>query len=138
MEILPRHGRTVSEFAEDPRVYAGVGERTSTGSRRFPMGMKGTNGLRVVATLRSQELPNDEDPYILISLNLQKKMNMIKDVASGTCYLKQYQTYVQMYEVEDSGLRCVCITDYLPMGEEFDIKTCVEYLPDSYASTVRM
>ena len=55
---------------------------------------------------------------------------MVKDVASGTCYLKQCQTHVQMYEVEDSGLRCVCITDFLPLGEGIDLKTCVEFLPE--------
>ena len=62
VEVLRKYGRTISSLTEDPRVYAGVCERTSTGSRNIPWSMKGTSGLRIAGTLRSQELPNDVDP----------------------------------------------------------------------------
>ena len=60
--------------------------------------------------MKGNELEKSQTPFLL-SLAAQATLGLQKDVRTGSCYLKDYDDYVQLYEVEGSGLRAICISE---------------------------
>eukprot|EP00975_Prorocentrum_lima_P057799 12120839-Prorocentrum_lima.AAC.1 len=63
---------------------------------------------------------------MLLSLYAQSTLDFMKDVTSGQCYLTGYETYCQLYEVEGSGLRAVCISDFDPYSYDNIVQAQLE------------
>ena len=102
--ILHQYGREVGELTGDVKRYKGVGAATTVGSRIIPWGVALFNGSYIVGEIKSNELDKSGDLYMLLSLRAQGTLGIVKDVQTGTCYLKEYKDYCQLYEVAGSGL----------------------------------
>ena len=37
---------------------------------------------------------------------------MVKDVREGTCWMKDYEAHIPLYEIIGSDLRAICISDF--------------------------
>ena len=76
-----------------PTKVRGVGEGSSKGKRPAPMAMVLSNGNAVRFTVKSNVLPDTvksshKENTILLSLQAQRQLGLIKDVRAGTAYLK--------------------------------------------------
>eukprot|EP00972_Heterocapsa_arctica_P005019 744462-Heterocapsa_arctica.AAC.1 len=60
----------------------------------------------------SNELDKGDGNYMLLSLRAQCTLGFVKDAVTGKCYLKEYDDYSQLYEVEGSGLKAICVIDF--------------------------
>eukprot|EP00972_Heterocapsa_arctica_P080835 11913532-Heterocapsa_arctica.AAC.1 len=49
---------------------------------------------------------------MLLSLHAKSTLGLVKGTATGKCYLKEHDDYCQLYEVEGSGLRAICVSDF--------------------------
>ena len=70
---------------------------------------------------------------MLLSLHAQATLGFVKDPAVGTCYLKHYDDYCQLYEVRGSWRRAICISDFEPSVSESTLEVDIEFLQDRLA-----
>ena len=78
------------------------------------MDLRVRGGSYVEGDIKSNELDKSDDSYMLLSLQAQATLGLVKDTQDGTCYLKEYKDYEQLYEAAGSGLRAICISDLSP------------------------
>ena len=76
--------------------------------RSFPDTARSVHKGFLEGMIMSHEIENPtKGLYMLLSLHAQGTLGFVKDVASGTVYLKHQDADVQLYAVEGSGLRAV-------------------------------
>ena len=104
-------GLKYSKLTGPSREYEGLGANRTLGRREVPFSLKLlAAGDLVTGGLKSNELTKGRTP-LLLSLAAQATLGLQKDVRAGSCYLKDYDDYVQLYEVKGSGLRAICISE---------------------------
>ena len=123
-----------------PTKVRGVGEGSSVGKRPVPTAMVLSNGNAVRFTVKSNVLPdtvkrnaNHKENTLLLSLQAQKQLGLIKDVRAGTAYLKDYGQYVTLYQMKGTRLRAVRISGY----DLHEQEKCVSTSQDESPTTVQ-
>ena len=143
--VLESEGKELSPPVGEARHYTGIGGCRATGRRSIPFGLALPDGSSVRAELKSNELSIGTERIMLLSINAQATLGLVKDTRAGTCFLKDYGQYAPLYEVMGSDLRCVCMFEWqadrpdaelLPdfgeegsLGMETEAKKCESPLP---------
>ena len=92
--------------------YSGIGATVAIGRRRIPFGLKLLpSNLIVNGTFDSYELKDSKAP-LLLSLQAQAHMGLIKNVRDGTCTMADYPGQsIRLARTHDTGLFAMCISD---------------------------
>ena len=98
------------------KTYSGIGDAKvrTYGKRRLPTCIKLESGLLMPGFLESHE--QDGNHPLLLSSAAQAKMGMIKDMRSGTVFLRGQGDFVKLYEAAGSGLKVICVSHW-PIGK---------------------
>ena len=112
-KVLDQLDRPLGRLENDTTSYNGLGKQDSKGRRKCPFGVLLRNGKHAEGTVMSNELAKD-DHFMLLSLQAQATLGLVKDVADGTCFMKSYNSSIPLYEVKGSGLRAICISEFQP------------------------
>ena len=93
-------------------VYSGIGNAKvkTYGKRRLPTCIKLESGLLMPGFLESHE--QDGSHPLLLSSTTQANMGMIKDMRSGTVFLRDQGDFVKLYEAAGSGLKVICVSHW--------------------------
>ena len=108
------------ELTGDPKVFEGLGHGRTRGKRECRIGIEGYTKLKhmyhddldpdtvIRSVIRSHELESGNN-LMLLSLNAQETMCLVKDVALGQCYMKEEKLWIQLYKVAHSSLRAIVV-----------------------------
>ena len=116
--VYYKMGLMIGDLYGPVKSYAGIGSAKTRGKRKIPIAIellqpKNPRDRVVQGEVSSNEL-NVPGFYMLLSLHAQGTLGMVKDVAAGTCFMKDQQACCQLYEVKGSKLRAICINDFAP------------------------
>ena len=79
---------------------------------KFPFNIScGPYDTTLAGVLHSQELGHDGFVPLLLSLGNQSTLGLVKDMRTGTCYLKDYDATLELCICEQNGLLCINIGD---------------------------
>ena len=122
---LKSRNRTLSWRSKEQRTFGGLGgaQMSTLGKRGIPLGLEITDSENhvehIVGDLESQEIASGQNP-LLLSLNAQMKLGMVKDLRAGTVLLKDHgMKKLPIYKVRTNGLHAICISDF-PEGAPSD------------------
>ena len=117
-----KRGMQFGECTGEPRTFKGLGDAKTLGKRPCYMGIEGYSELEELSSddcspdvlmdtmVNSHEL-SEGDNLMLLSLAAQATMGLVKDVESGTCYMKGEEVWMQLYTVAGSSLRAIILFD---------------------------
>ena len=80
------------------------------GKRCMPASIKLNNGKVIKCTLESHEQEGKHP--VLLSKPSQAELGLVKNMRKNTCYLMDYGEEVEMCRAHDTGLDCICISNY--------------------------
>ena len=111
-------GKSLSSITGGEKSYCGLGRSKSLGRRKIPWSVVLSDETFVGGSLSSNEMKNSYDLPLLLSLQAQATLGVVKDTRSGKLWWTDYKgSELQLYEVEGSGLRAICISSFDPRAQ---------------------
>ena len=80
----------------------------------MPASLQLSKGKIVKCTLETHE--QDGKQPVLLSKPSQAELGLLKDMRNNTCYLKDFGDYVEICRAHDTGLDCICVSNYTVMA----------------------
>ena len=86
---LAKLGYRIDEIDNNPRMISGIGEGRTNGKYAVPYALRSIEGQTIAGIMTSHQIADASHP-ILISIEMQAKLGLIKDVRAGTIAHQDY------------------------------------------------